>query len=103
MFYEDNYNDDNESVTNNTDSAKTLQNHKINKENFARKYNKNDKNKNTGRPELVINQYLENQPVYLRKRIVTGNSYCKTLFNSQTNSHNIKIFIDSISKGMRIQ
>ena len=70
LFYEDNNNDDNESKTNNTDSTKTLPNDQINKENFARKYNNNDKNKNTGRPEVVINQYPENQTVYPRKRIV---------------------------------
>ena len=49
LFYEDN-NDDNESVTNNTDSTKTLQNGQMNKENFVRKYNNNSTNKNTGRP-----------------------------------------------------
>ena len=49
LFYEDN-NDDNESVTNNTDSTKTLQNGQMNKENFVRKYNNNGTNKNTGRP-----------------------------------------------------
>ena len=59
LFYEDN-NNDNESITNNTDSTKTLLNDQINKENFAKKYNNNDKNKNTGRPEVVINQYPEN-------------------------------------------
>ena len=57
MFYEDKNNDDDESVTNNIDSTKTLQNDQKNKEHFARKYNNNDKNKNTGRPEVVINQY----------------------------------------------
>ena len=50
LFYEDINNDENESVTNNIDSTKTLQNDQINKENFARKYNNNDKNKNTGIP-----------------------------------------------------
>ena len=55
LFYEDNNNDDNESITNNTDSTKTLLNNQINKEDFAKKYNNNDKNKNTGRPEVVIN------------------------------------------------
>ena len=59
LFYEDN-NNDNESITNNTDSTKTLLNDQINRENFAKKYNNNDKNKNTGRPEVVINQYPEN-------------------------------------------
>ena len=104
LFYEDNNNDDNESVTNNIDSTKTLQNDQINKENFARKYNNNDKNKNTGRPEVVINQYPENQTVYPRKRIVPGtNSYSETLANSQTNSRNIKIFSDSIPKGIQIK
>ena len=39
LFYEDNNNDYNESVTNNIDGTKTLQNDQINKENFARKYN----------------------------------------------------------------
>ena len=64
----------------------------------------NDKNKNTGRPEVVINQYPENQTVYPRKRIVPEtNSYNETLANSQTNSHNIKIFSDSIPKGIRIK
>ena len=102
LFYEDNSNDDNESVTNNTD--KTLLNDQINKENFVRKYNNNDNNKNTGRPEIVINQYPENQTVYPRKRIVPGtNSYSETKGNSQTNSHNIKIFSDSIPKGIRIK
>ena len=57
MFYEDKNNDDDESVTNNIDSTKTLQNDQKTKEHFARKYNNNDKNKNTGRPEVVINQY----------------------------------------------
>ena len=102
LFYEDN-NDDNESVTNNTDSTKTLQNGQMNKENFVRKYNNNDTNKNTGRPEVVVNQYPENQTVYPRKRIVPGkNSYSETLFNSKTNSHNIQIFSDGIPKGIRI-
>ena len=104
LFYEDNNNDDNESVTNNIDSTKTLLNNEISKENFARKYNNNDKNKNTGRPEVVINQYPENKTVYPRKRIVPGtNSYSETLGNSQTNSHNIKIFSDSIPIGIRIK
>ena len=70
LLYEDNNNDDNESTKTDTDSTKTLPNDQINKENFARKYNNNDKNKNTGRPEVVINQYPENQTVYPRKRIV---------------------------------
>ena len=47
LFYEDNNNDDNESITNNIDSTKTLLNDQINKENFAKNYNNNDKNKNT--------------------------------------------------------
>ena len=102
MFYEDDNNDDNESVTDNTDSTKTLLNDQINKENFAKRYNKNHKNKNTGRLEVVINQYPENQTVYPRKRIVPGtNSYCETLGNSQTNSRHIKFFSDSIPKGIR--
>ena len=37
LFYEDNNNDDNESITNNTDSTKTLLNDQINKENSAKK------------------------------------------------------------------
>ena len=74
------------------------------KENFAKNYNNNDKNKNTGRPEVVINQYPENQTVYPRKRIIPGtNSYSESLGNSQTNSRNIKIFSDSIPKGIRIK
>ena len=102
LFYEDN-NYDNESVTNNIDSTKTLQNGQMNKGNFVRKYNNNDTNKNTGRPEVVVNQYPENQTVYPRKRIVPGkNSYSETLFNSKTNSHNIQIFSDGIPKGIRI-
>ena len=104
LFYEDNNNDDNESITNNTDSTKTLLNNQTNKENFAKNYNNNDKNKNTGRPEVVINQYPENQTVYPRKRIVPGtNSYSESLGNSQTNSRNIKIFSDSIPRGIRIK
>ena len=64
----------------------------------------NDKNKNTGRPEVVINQYPENQTVYPRKLIGPGtNSYNETLAYSQTNSHSIKIFSDSIPKGIRIK
>ena len=105
LFYEDNNNDDNKSITsNNTDSIKTLLNDQINKENFAKNYNNNDKNKSTSRPEVVINQYPENQTVYLRKRIVPGaNSYSESLGNSQANSRNIKIFSDSIPKGIRIK
>ena len=104
LFYEDNNNDDNESITNNTDSTKTHLNDQINKENFSKKCNNNDKNKSTGRPEVVINQYLENQTVYPRKRAVPGtNSYCESLGNSQTNSRNIKIFSDSIPKGIQIK
>ena len=75
LFYEDNNNDDNESITNNIDSTKTLQNDnndQMNKEYYARKYNNNDKNKNTDRPVIVINQCPENQTVYLCKRIVPG-------------------------------
>ena len=67
LFYDDNNNDDNISVTDSIGSSKTLQNNdndQINKEYYARK------NKNTGRPEVVINQYPENQTVYPRKRIV---------------------------------
>ena len=46
LFYEDNNNEDNESITNNnTDSTKTLLNDQINKENFAKNYNNNDKKK----------------------------------------------------------
>ena len=104
LFYEDNNNDDNERITNNTDSTKTLLNYQINKENFAKKYNNNDKNKNTGRPEVVINQYPENQTVYPRKRIVPGtNSYSESLGNSQTNSRNIKSFSDNIPKDIQIK
>ena len=77
LFYGDYNNNDNESVTINIDSTKTLQtnnNDQINKEYFARKYNNNDKNKNTGRPDP------ENQTVYSRKRIVLGtNSFTETL------------------------
>ena len=66
LFYEDNSNDENESVTNNTDSTdKTLLNDQINKENFIRKYNNNDNNKNTGRPEVVINQYPEKRFIHV--------------------------------------
>ena len=91
-------------ITNNTDSSKTLLNDQINKENFAKKYNNNDKNKNTGRPEVVINQYPENQTVYPCKRVAPGkNSYSESLGNSQTNSRNIKIFSDNIPKGIRIK
>ena len=98
MFY-----DDNESITNSIDNTKTLQNDQINKDNFGRKYN-NDENKNNGRPEVVINQYLENQRVYPRKRIAPGaNSYPELLGNSQTNSRSIKIFNDSISKCKQIK
>ena len=101
LFYEDNNKDDNESITNNTDSTKTLLNDQINKENFTKRYNDNNKNKNTGRPEVVINQYPENQTFYPRKRIVPGtNSYSESLGNSQTNSCNIKIFSDSIPKAI---
>ena len=106
LFYDDNNNDDNISVTNSIGGSKTLQNNdndQINKEYYARKYN-NDKSKNTGRPEVVINQYLENQTVDPRKRIVPRtNSYNETLPNSQTNSHNIKTFSDRIPKGIRIK
>ena len=42
LFYENNNNDDNENVTNNIDSTKTLENDQINKENIARKYINND-------------------------------------------------------------
>ena len=87
LFYDDNNNDDNISVTNSIGSSKTLQNNdndQINKDYYARKYN-NDKNKNTGRPEVVINQHPENQMVYPHKRIVPGtNSYNETFANSQT-------------------
>ena len=99
LFYEDYNNDNNEGVTNNINSTKTPQNDQINKENFARKYNNNDKNKNAGTLEVVINQYSEKQTAYPRKSIVPGtNSYSNTLANSQTNSHNIKIFIHFHSK-----
>ena len=104
LFYEVNNNDDNESITNNTDSTKLLLNDQINNENFAKKYNNNDENKNTGRPEVVINQYPENQTVYPSKCIIPGtNSYSESLGNSQTNSRNIKIFSDNIAKGIRIK
>ena len=53
LFY-----DDNESITNSIDNTKALQNDQINKENFGRKYD-NAENKNTARPEVAINQYLE--------------------------------------------
>ena len=76
----------------------------INKEDFARMYKNNDKSKNTGRPEVVVNQYSENKTVYPCKRIVfETNSYSNTLSNSQTNSRNIKFFSDSIPKGIRIK
>ena len=52
LFYEDNNNDDNESITNNTDSTKTLLNDQINKENFAKNYNNSDKDNN--RLEVVL-------------------------------------------------
>ena len=104
LFYEDNNNDYSESVTNNIDGTTTLQNDQLNKENFSRKYNNDDKNKNTGRPEVVINKIPKNLMVYPRKRIVPGtNSYSEILANSQTNSHNIKIFSDGIPKGIRIK
>ena len=70
LFYDDTNNDGNISVTNSIGSSKTLQNNdsdQTSKEYYARKYN-NDKNKNTGTPEVVINQYPENQMVYPRKR-----------------------------------
>ena len=87
LFYEDNNNDYSESVTNNIDGTTTLQNDQLNKENFSRKYNNDDKNKNTGRPEVVINKNPKNLMVYPRKRIVPG-----------TNSYS-----DGIPKGIRIK
>ena len=73
FFYEyniNNNNDDNESVKSNSDSTKTLRIDQINKYNFARKYNNNNKNKNSGRPKVVINQSPENQTIYPSKGIV---------------------------------
>ena len=99
FLYEDNNNDDNESVTNNIDSTKPLQNDQINIENFARKYNNNDKNKNTGIPEVAFNQYPAYRTVYPHKRIVRGtNFYSEPLANSQTNSRNIEIFSEAVQK-----
>ena len=58
----------------------------------------------TGRPEVVIYPYPENQTVYPHKRIVPGtNCYGETLGDSQTNSRNINIFSDSIPNGIRIK
>ena len=66
LFYKD-INEDNERVTNNTDSTKTLLNDQMNKKEFGRKYNNND---NTGRPGVVIN-VLSLEQILMVKHWVT--------------------------------
>ena len=61
-----------------------------------------DNHNDSNRTERLV--YAESQTGHQRKRIVPGtNSYSETLTNSQTNNQNIKIFTDSIPKGIRVK
>ena len=56
-----------------------------------------------GRPPVVVNQNRENQFVFTEKRTVPGESLYSEEVNSKPNNQNIKIFSDSIAKGIRIR
>ena len=64
----------------------------------------NESNKSSPRPQVVVNLHPENQTVF-RKRSVPGEkSYSEAVGNgSNRDRHNIKIFCDSIPKGMRMK
>ena len=55
------------------------------------------------RPPVVVNQNPENQSVFTKKRTVPGESLCSEAVKSKPNNQNIKIFSDSIAKGIRIR
>ena len=55
------------------------------------------------RPPVVVNQNPENQSVFTKKRTVPGESLYSEAVKSKPNNQNIKIFSDSIAKGIRIR
>ena len=55
------------------------------------------------RPPVVVNQNPENQSVFTKKRTVPGESLYNEAVKSKPNNQNIKIFSDSIAKGIRIR
>ena len=67
----------------------------------------NEINKNLGRPFLVVNQHPENQTTFgnTNDRIAPGNKSNSEALNNNSKSdvRNIKIFCDSIPKGIRIK
>ena len=76
----------------------------LSKGNIVRRTN-NENKKTSGRPLVVANQSPENQKIFAR--IGTGpgvKAYCKVLAGeSNKNDRVIKIFCDSIPKGIRIK
>ena len=55
------------------------------------------------RPSVVTNHFPENQSVFRKKQPVPGeNSYSEAL-KSKINSQNIRIFSDSIAKGIKVK
>ena len=55
------------------------------------------------RPPVVVNQNPENQSVFTKKRTLPGESLYSEAVKSKPNNQNIKIFSDSIAKGIRIR
>ena len=55
------------------------------------------------RPPVVVNQNLENQSVFAKKRTVPRESLSSEAVKSKPNNQNIKIFSESIGKGIRIR
>ena len=55
------------------------------------------------RPPVVVNQNLENQSVFTKKRTVPEESLYSEAVKSKPNNQNIKIFSDSMAKGIRIR
>ena len=72
---------------------------------------KNENIKNNRRPLVVPNNHPENQTVYTRKSVVPGEkSYSDALIENEkkenhdkNDNHNIKIFTDSIPKGIKVK
>ena len=55
------------------------------------------------RSSVVINNFPENQSVFRKKRTVPGENSYSEAAKSKMNSQNIKIFSDSIGKGIRVK
>ena len=94
-----------------TDDCFTNQESVLFGNNIAVQKKKNENIKNNRRPLVVPNNHPENQTVYSRKSVVPGEkSYSDALIENEkkenhdkNDNYNIKIFTDSIPKGIKVK